>query len=131
MSESIALNIDCMEYMATLPDKAFDLAIVDPPYGIGVDGQAEHYDYKNPKHSRKHHIQKSWDKQIPPLEYFEELQRVSKNQIIWGANYFVKHLREGHKGWIVWDKAQHGLTMSDCEFAYSSFDVPTRVFEKK
>lgn len=130
MSESIALNMDCMEYMATLPDKSFDLAIVDPPYGIGVDGQAEHYDYKNPKHSRKHHVQKSWDKQIPPLEYFEELQRVSKNQIIWGANYFVEHLREGHKGWIVWDKAQHGLTMSDCELAYSSFDVPTRVFEK-
>ena len=57
MSESIALNIDCMEYMATLPDKAFDLAIVDPPYGIGVDGQTERYDYKNPKHSRKHHAQ--------------------------------------------------------------------------
>ena len=53
---------------------------------------------------------------------------MSENQIIWGANYFVKHLREGHKGWIVWDKGQHGLTMSDCELAYSSFDVPTRVF---
>ena len=119
-----AFNIDCMEYMKTLPDKAFDLAIVDPPYGIGVDGQTERYDYKNPKHSRKHHAQKSWDKSIPPLEYFEELQRVSKNQIIWGANYFVEHLTQGHKGWIVWDKCQYGLTMSDCELAYSSFDVP-------
>ena len=55
-------------------------------------------------------------------------ERVSKNQIIWGANYFVKHLVKGTKGWIVWDKGQHGLTMSDCELAYSSFQKPTRVF---
>jgi site-specific DNA-methyltransferase (adenine-specific) len=125
-----AYLIDCMEYMATLPDKAFDLAIVDPPYGIGVDGQKERYDFKNPKHSRKAHAKKDWDKEIPPQEYFDELFRVSKNQIIWGANYFVKYLHEGHKGWIVWDKGQHDLTMSDCELAYSSFDVPTRVFVK-
>lgn len=125
-----AYLIDCMEYMKTLPDKAFDLAIVDPPYGIGVDGQKERYDFKNPKHSRKAHAQKDWDKEIPPQEYFDELFRVSKNQIIWGANYFVKYLHEGHKGWIVWDKGQHDLTMSDCELAYSSFDVPTRVFVK-
>lgn len=128
MAESIALNCDCMEYMRTLPDKAFDLAVVDPPYGIGVDGQKERYDYANPKHSRKYHEQKNWDTQIPPQEYFDELKRVSKNQIIWGGNYFVKHLQDGHKGWLVWDKGQHGLTMSDCELAYSSFDSPTRVF---
>lgn len=73
---------------------------------------------------------KEWDKEIPAPQYFRELERVSKNQIIWGANYFVKYLNEGHKGWIVWDKLQHGLTMSDCEIAYSSFDVPTRVFGK-
>ena len=118
-----------MEYMRSLPDKAFDLAVVDPPYGIGVDGQKERYDYANPKHSRKYHEQKNWDTQIPPQDYFDELERVSKNQIIWGGNYFVKHLHDGHKGWIVWDKGQHGLTMSDCELAYSSFDSPTRVFE--
>ena len=53
--------------------------------------------------------------------------RVSKNQIIWGGNYFVNHLEKGTKGWIVWDKGQHGLTMSDCELAYSSFNIPTRV----
>lgn len=128
MPESIALNCDCMEYMKTLPDNAFDLAVVDPPYGIGVDGQKERYDYANPKHSRKYHEQKNWDAQIPPKEYFDELERVSKNQIIWGGNYFVKHLQSAHKGWIVWDKGQHDLTMSDCELAYSSFDSPTRVF---
>lgn len=63
----------------------------------------------------------------PPPEYFTELQRVSKNQIIWGANYFVKYLSKGTKGWICWFKGQTGLTMSDCELAYSSFDCPTRV----
>lgn len=62
-----------------------------------------------------------------PPEYFTELQRVSKNQIIWGANYFVKYLSKGTKGWICWFKGQTGLTMSDCELAYSSFDCPTRV----
>ena len=63
----------------------------------------------------------------PPLIYFAELQHVSKNQIIWGANYFVPMLDKGTKGWIVWFKGQTGLTMSDCELAYSSFDCPTRV----
>lgn len=125
---NIAYNMDCMEAMRQMPDNAFDLAVVDPPYGIGVDGQKERYDFKNPKHSRKGHTQKDWDKSIPPKEYFDQLFRVSRNQIVWGANYFVEHLHEGHKGWIVWDKGQHDLTMSDCELAYSSFDVPTRVF---
>lgn len=130
MTTSEAYNMDCMEFMRSLPDKAFDLAVVDPPYGIGVDGQKGRYDFKNPKHSRKSHAKKDWDREIPPQEYFDELFRVSKNQIILGANYFVKYLHEGHKGWIVWDKGQHDLTMSDCELAYSSFDVPTRVFVK-
>lgn len=118
--------MDCMEGMKEIPDKYFDLAIVDPPYGIGIDGQKK-YTAKNSKHSRKEHIQKDWDSAIPEKDYFEELFRVSKNQIIWGANYFVEHLTEGKKGWIVWDKGQHGLTMSDCELAYSSFDKPTRI----
>jgi len=63
----------------------------------------------------------------PPREYFRELERVSRNQIIWGANYFVENLTKGTKGWICWFKGQTGLTMSDCELAYSSFDCPTRV----
>lgn len=119
-------NMDCMEGMKQFPDKYFELAIVDPPYGIGMDGQKESI-CKNPKHNRKLHKKKDWDNSIPSKEYFKELERVSKNQIIWGANYFVKHLEKGTKGWIVWDKGQHGLTMSDCELAYSSFNVPTRV----
>lgn len=119
-------NEDCMEAMKNIPDQYFDLAIVDPPYGIGIDGQKEHVNKKNPKYSRKAHIFKGWDKERPPEAYFRELERVSKNQIIWGGNYFTKHL-PAKKGWIVWDKGQHGLSMSDCELAYTSFDVPTRV----
>jgi site-specific DNA-methyltransferase (adenine-specific) len=119
-------NEDCMVGMARYPDKYFDLAIVDPPYGIGIDGQKLSIS-KNPKHDRKEHIQKDWDSHIPNRDYFKELFRVSENQIIWGGNYFVKHLEKGTKGWIVWDKGQHGLTMSDAELAYSSFQKPTRV----
>jgi site-specific DNA-methyltransferase (adenine-specific) len=119
--------MDCMDGMREVPDKWFELAITDPPYGIGVDGQKESFS-RNPKHNRKAHAQKGWDSQIPDAAYFEELKRVSVNQIIWGGNYFVPHLTEGKKGWIVWDKGQHGLTMSDCELAYSTFDYPTRVY---
>lgn len=113
--------------MRTLPDKAFDLAVVDPPYGIGIDGQKKRV-CDNLKHNRKEHIRRNWDKAILPPEYFRELERVSKAQVIWGGNYFVPYLEQGHKGWLVWDKGQHGLTMSDCELAYTSFDTPTRVF---
>lgn len=120
-------NMDCMELLKNTEDNYYDLAIVDPPYGIGISGQKKSI-AKKATNNRKEHKEKKWDNSIPNEGYFKELFRVSKNQIIWGANYFVKHLKEGHKGWVVWDKAQHGLTMSDCELAYSSFDCPTRVF---
>jgi site-specific DNA-methyltransferase (adenine-specific) len=118
-------NEDNMELMARYEDNYFDLAIVDPPYGLGIDGQKENK--KGKQSDRKHHKQKQWDNAIPNKDYFNELQRVSKNQIIWGANYFVEHLTKGTKGWIVWFKGQMGLTMSDCELAYSSFQRATRV----
>jgi len=124
-----AYNSDCLEAMRLMKDNEFDLAIVDPPYGIGIDGQLKSVS-KNSKHNRKHHERKNWDSEIPSKEYFDEVHRVSKNAIIWGANYFVEHLKQGHKGWIIWDKAQHGLTMSDCELAYSTFDCPTRIYTK-
>ena len=121
-------NEDNMELMARYPDNHFDLAIVDPPYGIGISGQKEVK--RGKKSDRKGHKQKEWDNAIPSKNYFNELFRVSRNQIIWGANYFVEHLTKGTKGWVVWDKAQYGLTMSDCELAYSSFDKATRVYIK-
>lgn len=119
-------NGDCMEYLRSLPDNAFDLAVVDPPYGIKRAGQKE-TSCVNPKHNRKYFDDRGWDNHIPDAEYFRELERVSVNQIIWGGNYFVPHLNKGTMGWMVWDKGQHGLTMSDCELAYSSFDRATRV----
>ena len=119
--------MDCMQGMKEFPDKYFELAICDPPYGIGIDGQKLNINKKNPKYSRKEHEKKNWDASIPPEEYFRELERVSVNQIIWGGNYFVEHLTKGTKGWIVWDKGQHGLTMSDCELAFTSFNTPTRI----
>ena len=124
-------NCDNMELMAKYPDNYFDLAIVDPPYGIGFDGQKEDKrvngsgKYHQSKWSRKKHDFKGWDSSIPNKEYFTELFRVSKNQIIWGGNYFIEYLYPS-KGWIVWYKGQNDLTMSDCELAWSSFNKPTR-----
>ena len=118
-------NEDNMDLMSRYKDNHFDLAIVDPPYGIGISGQKKQK--KGKKSDRKHHKEKGWDYEIPSEKYFKELFRISKNQIIWGANYFVKYLNKGTKGWLVWFKGQIGLTMSDCELAYSSFNRPTRV----
>lgn len=88
---NIAYNMDCMEYMRTLPDKAFDLAVVDPPYGININCNAgRRANAKNPKRARK-----KWDTQIPPKEYFEELFRVSANQLIWGVITSI-YRRRGH-----------------------------------
>ena len=121
----VITNEDNMELMARYEDNHFDLAIVDPPYGIKRDGQEETFT-KNRKHKRKHHKQKEWDSAIPNQNYFNELKRVSKNQIIWGANYFVEFLFDSTMGWVFWYKGQQGLTMSDGEIAYTSFQRATR-----
>lgn len=114
---------DNMKLMARYPDKYFDLAIVDPPYGIGRSGQRKIIT-KNPNHKRKYFENKKWDNEIPKKVYFDELFRVSKNQIIWGANYFTKYLPSS-MGWIFWDKGQD-LTMSDGELAFTSFEIALR-----
>ena len=120
-------NEDCLETMKRMPDKSIDLVLTDPPYGIGIDGQKEQLNNKNPKHNRKKHNFKGWDNKTPEYEIFKEIIRISKYQIIWGANYFTDKLGKTTKGWIVWDKGQRGLTMSDCELCYTSFDMPTRI----
>lgn len=117
---SIVENIDCMEGMKRFPDKYFDLAVVDVPYGIK---RGETFGGKN----WKKHLKKGWDNNTPGADYFNELFRVSNNQIIWGANYLTKHL-PASMGWIVWDKGQD-LTMSDGELAYSSFERALRIIE--
>ena len=114
---------DCMNVMKDYKDNHFDLAIVDPPYGINRSGQPETFTKKN-KHKRKYFENKNWDNNIPNREYFDELFRVSKNQIIWGGNYMVEHLKPS-MGWIFWDKGQN-LTMSDGELAYTSFNRALR-----
>lgn len=116
-------NEDCMAVMKRYPDKHFDLAVVDPPYGIGRSGQTETFT-KNPKHKRKHFADKGWDTETPASDYWNELFRVSKNQIVWGANYFTEYL-PASMGWIFWDKGQD-LSMSDGELAYTSFNLALR-----
>jgi site-specific DNA-methyltransferase (adenine-specific) len=116
--------MDCMEGMKQYPDKYFDLAIVDPPYGIGKDGMRR----STSSHGgRKAHAYKGWDEMTPDENYFSELFRVSKDQIIWGANYMTKHL-PASMGWIFWDKGQR-IDNSDGELAYSSFERALRVAE--
>lgn len=125
-------NMDCMELMREFPDKHFDLAIVDPPYGIGeagqrnVSGDRPTVKWKNPT-SPKY---KTFDDSEPPLpEYFTELMRASKNQIVWGGNYFTENLPPS-KGWIVLDKkADIKEHLSMCELAWSSFDRKCNKFE--
>lgn len=111
------LNVDCMEYMAGLPDKAFDLAIVDPPYGIGMDRKVGSTRKKHTQ--RVFHVSKEWDSAIPNAAYFDELRRVSCDQIVWGANYMTPHLPPS-MGWVFWFKRLGGH-FSDGEFAYTSF----------
>jgi site-specific DNA-methyltransferase (adenine-specific) len=123
-------NIDCMAYMATLPDKAFDLAIVDPPYGINhsvIAGEQAGKKYRSTAAAKGNYALKDWDKSIPDESYFNELRRVSKNQIIWGANYMTLYLPSS-MGWIVWDKDNASSVFSDCELAYTSFDRGLKKF---
>lgn len=120
-------NEDNMQLMARYEDNYFDLAIVDPPYGIKRAGQTK-TTCKNPKHNRKKYEQKNWDNERPTDEYWKELFRVSKNQIVWGANYFTDFLPPS-MGWVFWDKGQN-LSMSDGELAYTSFERALRRFIK-
>ena len=118
MTEINFYNIDNIEFMKTKPDNYYDLAIVDPPYGIGVT--------KNKR--LVNGSKKEWDNEIPPKEYFIELQRVSKNQIIWGGNYFIEHL-QNTRCFINWDKLNHSDTYADCEMAWTSFDRNAKIFK--
>jgi site-specific DNA-methyltransferase (adenine-specific) len=118
---SIAQNRDCMEAMAEFEDGFFDLAVVDPPYGIGAErngmGQKKG---RKPLHSR----QKRWDNEKPDSDYFLEIFRLSKNQIIWGGNYFDLP-KTG--AWVFWDKMRSGWdAFSDGELAWTSFKTPLR-----
>ena len=120
LTDKITLyNCDCMEYMKGIPDNYYDLAIVDPPYGINVNMNAGR---KKDTKSKKRTIKK-WDNNIPSQKYFDELFRISNNQIIWGANYMVDKINKNSRGWIFWDKCvASGCSFSDGELAWTSFD---------
>ena len=124
-----------MTYMATLPDKAFDLAIVDPPYGIGCDAVGMSNRASNsPKfkgYRGKQFAGGEWDKEPMPYEYFMELKRVSKHQIIWGANHFIQNIPQANSSsWVVWYKNGQNpqSTNADCELAYTSHKTAVRYF---
>jgi len=112
---------DCMALMARYPDKHFDLAIVDPPYGIDINssGRLGHYGGKG----------KTWDAQIPSAAYFAELRRVARHQIIWGGNYFPL---PPSRCFLIWDKQQpEGVSFADAEFAWTSFDASAKTFRMR
>lgn len=119
------LHTDCMTFMATLPDAAFDLAIVDPPYGRGEDGGTNRCHGVKQKNGAVlqcidgGYARKDWDKEPPPPEYFAELRRVARHQIVWGANYMPVKLQGGA---IVWDKVNDGADQSGAEIAYCSLN---------
>ena len=116
-------NMDCMDGMNEFPDKYFDLAIVDPNYGRKEHGGKSRSGYVKQKNGSKiyvpdgNYIKKNWDDKPADETYFKELFRVSKNQIIWGANYYNHNFGSGR---IIWDKCNDGSDQSDCEIAYNS-----------
>jgi site-specific DNA-methyltransferase (adenine-specific) len=118
------INADCMDIMKDIPDKYFELAIVDPPYGIGEDGLKNHSRGKLANSTK--YIPKNWDNETPNQNYFNELFRVSKNQIIWGGNYFPLGITSC---FIVWDKLNGDNDFADCELAWTSFNSAVRKFE--
>lgn len=118
---------DCLDIMEDIPDGYFELAIVDPPYGIGEDGLKNHS--RGILANSTKYIPKEWDKEKPKQEYFYELFRISKNQIIFGANHFISLIPFDSSAWIVWDKLNGNNDFADCELAWTSFDTAVRKFE--
>ncbi len=124
---------DCMDVMRDIEDNYFDLAVVDPPYGIGAGKGTEIYLSNNGKQNwgeikkNKETIYGDWDNAIPEEDYFMEIKRVSKNRIIWGGNYFLKYL-SGETGCIVWDKENGNSFFADGELAIHSFNNKLRIF---
>lgn len=111
---------DCIDVMKNIENKYFDLAIVDPPYGIGESGGKD-------RRAKTKHVKKNWDI-VPDKNYFEELFRISKNQIIFGANYFIEHLYSS-KGIICWDKKLYNSDFSDFELIWTSFNRAAKIFQ--
>lgn len=117
-------NADCLDVMREMPDKCIDLVITDPPYGIKADNVVEGR-IKRDHNGWKDYGVSDWDMATPTKEYFDELIRISQNQIIFGGNYFEL---PPSQGWIVWDKGQRDFSLADGELAWTSFDKALRIF---
>jgi site-specific DNA-methyltransferase (adenine-specific) len=118
---------DCVTALKRYADNHFDLAIVDPPYGIREDGAKNHSRSKQAKAQK--YTPKDWDKEPPKVEYFKELFRISKNQIVWGANHFISRMPYDSSCWIIWDKENGENDFADCEMAWASFGTTVRRFK--
>lgn len=119
-----------MDFMRDVPDKYYDLAIVDPPYGIGEDGSKNHTRSKIAK-AKNYKSFYGKDANPPTNEYFKELFRISKHRIVWGANHFIENINKNSSCWIVWDKDNGESDFADCELAWTSFDTAVRKFTWK
>lgn len=127
MPISEVYNCDCLEFMKGLPDNYFDLCIADPPYGIGFSSY--HRSDRIVDGAKKcRYADKTWDSSIPSDALFQQIKRVSKNQIIWGGNYFPILWEQGCKGFIFWDKKQPVENFSAGEFAWTSFNKVAKCF---
>ena len=122
---SVVYNEDCVEALKRFPDKYFDLAIVDPPYGIDIAEKLAN-GWVSKAGGTKFEA-KDWDKYTPTQEYWDELFRVSKNQIVWGGNYFMSKIQRDSPCWIFWDKNNGDSLFADGEMAWTSFDSPVRL----
>lgn len=121
------INADFRDILKQLPDKCFDLLLTDPPYAIDITRQLVKKDPYH-KHGYRSWEIKEWDNKRPTLEDFNEMIRVSKNQIIWGGNYFAD-LLPASQGWVVWNKGQRDFSLADGELAWTSFDRALRIFD--
>lgn len=130
LNQTTLIHGDCMEYMTRCEDKFFDLAIVDTPYGIGESGETNKT-RDCLATSKNYKAFSGKDKEPPPKKYFNELFRISKNQIIFGANHFISRLPFDSSCWIVWDKDNGKTDFADCELAYTSFTTAVRKFKFK
>ena len=121
------INDDCMNILPDYADDYFDLAIVDPPYGIKEDGKSNHS--RSILAETTKFTPKDWDKNSPDKSYFDELLRVSKNQIIFGANHFISKIPYDSSCWVVWDKENGATDFADCELAWTSFKTAVRKYK--
>lgn len=123
-------NVDCMEFMAKVPDKYYDLAIVDPPYFDGPNKSGYYgkgYSSLGVKRVKHYDTLQEWS--VPDDKYFAELKRISTHQIIWGANHFAGRFDSSSSSWIVWDKENGASTFADAELAYTSHSTAVRIFK--